>query len=630
MGREHYRWSRLNTGTWTLTAANTYTGNTTISSGTLVVGGAGQLGGGTYAAAITNNGTFAYNSSAAQTLSGVISGTGALNQNGSGTLTLAGANAYTGNTAMNAGIVNAGVAEMAGVSGPFGVPATVAGSISFGGGTLQYSGANNADYSARFVTTGSQPISIDTAGQTVAFATQIQGTGTTLTKTGNGTLNLTAAAGNTYTGNTTVNGGTLAVNNTSGSGTGSGSVTVQSGGTLGGDGIISGAVEIQSGGTLAPGNSVGTNTVGSLTLDSGAVINTEFNGTGHDTTVVTGGLTVNGGTFNLYSEGGTLPWTTIGSYTLIQYTGSNPSLDSTWTTASSTNPHVGNPQPSLTYAFSASSGKLTLTIGLSGNTVSGLWTNTAASGSWATAANWDSNPNVPHSAGDLASLGNGTSLTTVTLDGSKSVGVFTFNNANSYQINQGTGGTLTMDNNGAGAVINVTGGTANQINTPLALNDNVTLAAQSGKSLAVSGNIANGTAGNKTLTVNAPGTLVLSGNNTYGPSAGSTGTTLSGGAVVQVGNNNALALGDVNVPDNGTLQAGAAGLSVNNNIDTSSGANATVDTSGNNLTLNGAVGGSGSLTKIGNGTLTFSTSQDNSYTGTTTVNGGVLSISLRV
>jgi autotransporter-associated beta strand protein len=249
----------------------------------------------------------------------------------------------------------------------------------------------------------------------------------------NGTLNLTAAAGNTYTGNTMINSGTLAVNNASGSGTGSGNVTVASGGILDGSGIISGNVTVEGGGTLAgngivggtleiqntgiltPGNSgVGTNTAGALTLDSGAVINTEFNGTGHDQTVVTGTLTINDSSdnaaFNLYSEGGTLPWTTIGSYTLIQYTGSNPSLDSTWTTVSSTNPHVGNPQPSLTYAFSASSGKLTLTIGLSGNTVAGLWTNTAASGSWATAANWDSNPKVPHAAGDLATFGNGLSM----------------------------------------------------------------------------------------------------------------------------------------------------------------------------------------------------------------------------
>ena len=211
-------------------------------------------------------------------LSGAISGAGSITKTGGGTLTLSGANSYTGNTAINAGIVNAGVVDN-GTTGPFGKPATVVGSIAFVSGTLQYSGANNTDYSGRFVITGSQPISIDTAGQTVAFATQIQGAGTTLTKTGNGKLNLTVAAGNTYTGNTTVNGGTLAVNNTSGSGTGSGNVAVNSGGLLGGNGIISGTVTVASGGGIAPGNSVGTLTVGSLTLNSGSVNNFEFNST---------------------------------------------------------------------------------------------------------------------------------------------------------------------------------------------------------------------------------------------------------------------------------------------------------------------------------------------------------------
>ena len=53
--------------------------------------------------------------------------------------------------------------------------------------------------------------------------------GSTLTKDGSGTLTLTGT--NIYTGGTTVNGGTLLVNNTAGSGTGSGAVTVNNAGT---------------------------------------------------------------------------------------------------------------------------------------------------------------------------------------------------------------------------------------------------------------------------------------------------------------------------------------------------------------------------------------------------------------
>ncbi|MGD1087080.1 MAG: autotransporter-associated beta strand repeat-containing protein, partial [Verrucomicrobiota bacterium] len=73
------------------------------AASTLVIGGAGQLGGGAYAGNITNNGVLSYSSSAAQTNLGVISGTGALNQNGSGALTLSASNTYSGGTTVNAG-----------------------------------------------------------------------------------------------------------------------------------------------------------------------------------------------------------------------------------------------------------------------------------------------------------------------------------------------------------------------------------------------------------------------------------------------------------------------------------------------------------------------------------------------
>ncbi len=62
----------------TLAGVNTYSGDTTIGSGTLEIGGAGQLGSGSYAGAIINSGQLLYNSSASQLLSGPLSGTGTL------------------------------------------------------------------------------------------------------------------------------------------------------------------------------------------------------------------------------------------------------------------------------------------------------------------------------------------------------------------------------------------------------------------------------------------------------------------------------------------------------------------------------------------------------------------------
>ena len=72
------------------------------------------------------------------------------------------------------------------------------GTISFAGGTLQYSAANQTDYSNRFSQVGNQAYSIDTNGQAVTFATALTSPGGSLAKLGAGTLTL--AADNTYTG----------------------------------------------------------------------------------------------------------------------------------------------------------------------------------------------------------------------------------------------------------------------------------------------------------------------------------------------------------------------------------------------------------------------------------------------
>lgn len=61
-----------------LTGVNTYSGSTTIGSGTLEIGGGGQLGGGVYTSAIINAGQFIYNSTSNQIFSGPLSGSGSL------------------------------------------------------------------------------------------------------------------------------------------------------------------------------------------------------------------------------------------------------------------------------------------------------------------------------------------------------------------------------------------------------------------------------------------------------------------------------------------------------------------------------------------------------------------------
>ncbi len=110
--------AKTGAGTMTLTAANTYSGGTTVSAGTLTIDGTGSLGSGSYAGAIANNAALVYGSSANQTLSGIISGTGTLTKTNTSTLTLAGANTYSGATAVNGGVLQAGASSAFGNNSP--------------------------------------------------------------------------------------------------------------------------------------------------------------------------------------------------------------------------------------------------------------------------------------------------------------------------------------------------------------------------------------------------------------------------------------------------------------------------------------------------------------------------------
>ena len=201
----------------------------------------------------------------AGTVFGHLGAAGSLTKTGVGTMTLSATNSYAGGTTNNAGILKVNALETAGISGPLGK----SGSITFGGGTLQYSAVNQYDYSGRFSAAANQFISIDTAGQNVMFTNSLTSNGGTLTKLGAGTLTL--AGSNSYSGGTFISSGTLAVNNPRGCGTGVGNVSVQSGGSLTGAGTLGGFVTVGAGGRFMPGNPLGVLTISNnLFLASGS------------------------------------------------------------------------------------------------------------------------------------------------------------------------------------------------------------------------------------------------------------------------------------------------------------------------------------------------------------------------
>lgn len=182
-------------GTWILSAANTYTGGTTISAGTLQIGHNNFTG--SIVGDVVNNGTLAFGRTNFMTFDGGISGSGSVHQLSSGTTKLTGNSTYTGGTTISAGTLEVG---NGGTSG------AILGNVT-NNSTLAFDRSDN-----------------------VNFDGAISGTGT-VTKLGPNTLTLTA--NNSYLGNTNVSFGTLQIGSGGASGTlGTGAVTLAGGSSL--------------------------------------------------------------------------------------------------------------------------------------------------------------------------------------------------------------------------------------------------------------------------------------------------------------------------------------------------------------------------------------------------------------
>ncbi len=324
----------------TLTGANTYSGGTTLTAGTLALSGAGTLGdttgvlainGGTLDLGTTSqttgavtlgggtisNGTL--NGTSYSSTGGVVSaslvGTGALT-NTSGSTTLSGTNTYTGGTTVNGGTLTVNTTSLPGnvavasgsslvfdqpADGAFSGVISGAGSlVKSGNGVLTLTGANT--YTGTTTITGGR-IAVSGSGTLGGgLVTSSGGTidavlsGTGLTTTGGTT---TLLRNNTYTGATTISGGTLVLGTaTTTASTGTGAVTIASGAFLRGNGTING--NLINGGTVSPGFSPGTITViGNYQQTNTGTLVIEIAPTASDKLVITGGTAMLAGTLQL-------------------------------------------------------------------------------------------------------------------------------------------------------------------------------------------------------------------------------------------------------------------------------------------------------------------------------------------
>ena len=160
--------------------------------------------------------------------SGTLAGSGGLTHAGPGTFTLNTTNTYTGATTITGGVLAIDNLNDGGSPSTLGAASAAASNLVINGGTLRLTGPQTN--TNRSLTLGAVGGTIDLPSASLQLSGVLTGTGV-LTKSGPGTLILASA--NTYSGGTTLTGGTLllasATANTSG--LGSGAVTL-SGGTL--------------------------------------------------------------------------------------------------------------------------------------------------------------------------------------------------------------------------------------------------------------------------------------------------------------------------------------------------------------------------------------------------------------
>ncbi len=227
-------------------SANTWTGQfRSDTHGTIIADKVGAINNGFDMRSQVAGSTTALLLGVADTITGQISLNG--NNSGSGFTYMGQIGLKDGNT----GIVTLNNANKINLANVFG---------GVGGTDLAPNGASLNLHSGN--TTGTLIVTTEIGQNTNARSISITGTGT---------VNLNRGGGNTYTGSTTVSGGTLLASNTTGSATGGGALNVNSSTRLGGTGTIapSGANGITISGVLAPGASIGN-----LTLNLGGTTGT--------------------------------------------------------------------------------------------------------------------------------------------------------------------------------------------------------------------------------------------------------------------------------------------------------------------------------------------------------------------
>ena len=556
---------KTGSGTLTLSGANSYTGTTEISGGTLRIGAGGTTGTlGT--GAVINDGALVFNRSDALTVANQISGSGTLTQAGGGVLTLTAANSHTGGTTISAGTLAIG--DM-GALGTGLVTMTGGGLRSNATGTLGNAITLTDNASGRLAAATGETLTLTGAlslrpGTTLAIGSatetgRVMADFATVDVFSPATIALTIAGGTLAAGNLALNQLTQLA----------GSVTIAAGATLD-YGVLTGTIgNLQGAGTLT-GSAATQISAGSF---AGVIA-----GTGGFEKLGAGTLTLSGA--STYAGVTTITAGTLRIEGAGALSGGGITNNAALVFARSDTVTLANAISGTGTLTQAGSGTLILT---GANTHTGLTTINAGGtiqvGDGGTSGQISGGAVLNNGAlvvnrGDAVTLANAISGSgTLTQAGS---GVLTLTGANSHAglttINSGT--TLRVEGTGTLG----TGGVANEGALVFARPGAVTLA----------GNLS----GTGSLAQAGSGTLTISGAATH-----TGGTSIASGGTLRV---------------TGSLSGDIAN------------AGALVFERATALTYGGAISGAGTLTQAGTGTLTLTGA--NTHTGGTTISAGRLSI----
>ena len=583
------------------------------------------------------------------TYAGNLSGLGGLTKVGTGGIILTGSNTYSGNTTVRLGTLTVGNSTSTGWINSTGT-LVLGGNGSF---TLSTSGTNTSTFSGGLlVTAGNATVTDSVAGDTLAFGYVTQTTGgivdfaltgpaTTTSSNVNGILGPWALSGsgtslryatvssNTITAYTSSAAGTNLVNVTTGTGnyttTGTTNVagsnltgnTLQVGATAAGT-ITLGTNTLTVNGLMNDGSGLLTVTGGSLAVGSNGELDLVSNTQGM---AIASNITGTGNVVYGGPSAGALTLSGSNSFTGSLYFNptSTLSLQNSYALAGSTGLIING--------GAASTETLTLLTNGTGTTTSSSGTITFTQGGSSTAAS-------------------------LTLNGASTTISVGDNNSGTSTGNLEVLGATTIGTPGGAATLNVIG--ANSYNLSLGsltLTGNVTLqpstASLTAGTVTGSGwNLTLGGSSTGTDTVGAiqtgVGSLTIntgsvtegwiingSGSNYSGATTISVGTlsdgiagAYSGNSEFILGNNSAVDALKVNFNETiGSLSGG--GASGGNVTITGTSTTLTIGNDNTNETYSGAILGTGNLTKIGTGTQTLGTAS--TYTGTTTITGGILS-----